>query len=284
VFRTDAGVAVVADAHCPHLGAHVGHGGVVEGEGIRCPFHGWRFGVDGRCEDVPYGSDRRPPRVGLSTYPVRETSGLVFMHFSEAGRAPTWHLPDVPEWGADGWVGYRTHTWIVRMHAQELIENAPDTAHFAHVHRLPGTPAAECGTDGHIYRQRSYFAETGETFTSQEAHGIGLIWLRSKGPNGDTVLLATITPVDEERCELRWEFLCFEGSGATQLSAETEATLERVCAQNEADIPIWEHKVYRDRAPLVAGDGPINVVRRWARQFYETPIAERNVGGLRTDR
>src|SRR4051812_45876125 len=43
LFRTDAGEAVVLDAHCPHLGAHLGHGGTVEGEAIRCPFHSWRF-------------------------------------------------------------------------------------------------------------------------------------------------------------------------------------------------------------------------------------------------
>jgi hypothetical protein len=202
------------------------------------------------------------------------------MHFSENGNAPGWPAPAVPEWGTDGWVGYRTRTWTVRMHAQELIENAPDTAHFAYVHLLPGTPAAECDVDGHVYRQRSFFAETGETFTTQEAFGIGLIWLRSKGPAGDIVQLATITPIDEEHCELRWEFLCFEGPGATELSAATEATLERVCEQNEVDFPIWEHKIYRERAPLVPGDGPINVVRRWAQQFYE----ERDTGGLPPDR
>ena len=39
-FRGDDGVARVLDAYCPHLGAHLGHGGVVEGASIRCPFHG----------------------------------------------------------------------------------------------------------------------------------------------------------------------------------------------------------------------------------------------------
>jgi Rieske 2Fe-2S protein len=43
------------------MGARLGYGGVVEGEGIRCPFHAWHFGVDGRCDDVPYDRARRPP-------------------------------------------------------------------------------------------------------------------------------------------------------------------------------------------------------------------------------
>ncbi|HVM63785.1 MAG TPA: Rieske 2Fe-2S domain-containing protein, partial [Acidimicrobiales bacterium] len=38
LYRTEQGRAVVVDAHCPHMGAHLGYGGVVDGEGIRCPF------------------------------------------------------------------------------------------------------------------------------------------------------------------------------------------------------------------------------------------------------
>jgi 3-ketosteroid 9alpha-monooxygenase subunit A len=40
VFRTESGAVSVFDPYCPHLGAHLGHGGRVEGERLRCPFHG----------------------------------------------------------------------------------------------------------------------------------------------------------------------------------------------------------------------------------------------------
>src|SRR4051794_19961277 len=60
LFRTAAGDARVLDAHCPHLGAHLGHGGCVEGESIRCPFHGWRFDGAGACVAVPYAT-KIPP-------------------------------------------------------------------------------------------------------------------------------------------------------------------------------------------------------------------------------
>jgi hypothetical protein len=36
IFRTQSGKACVSDAHCPHMGAHLAHGGVVEGETIQC--------------------------------------------------------------------------------------------------------------------------------------------------------------------------------------------------------------------------------------------------------
>ena len=41
-WRTASGEAVVMDAYCEHLGAHLGYGGQVEGEVIQCPFHGWQ--------------------------------------------------------------------------------------------------------------------------------------------------------------------------------------------------------------------------------------------------
>jgi phenylpropionate dioxygenase-like ring-hydroxylating dioxygenase large terminal subunit len=91
-YRTEAGRAVVVDAHCPHMGAHLGHGGRVDGEGVRCPFHHWRFDVDGRCDDVPYSAV--PPRVCVRTWPLREHSGLVMVWQSPAAREPQWEPPE----------------------------------------------------------------------------------------------------------------------------------------------------------------------------------------------
>ena len=55
LFRTRSGRARVLDAFCPHLGAHLGHGGRVMGESVRCPFHGWSFdGASGSCTQIPY--------------------------------------------------------------------------------------------------------------------------------------------------------------------------------------------------------------------------------------
>ncbi len=258
--------AVILDAHCPHMGAHLGHGGAVDGEGIRCPFHRWRFDAQGRCDDVPYDPGRRPPDAGLRVWPVHETSGLVLIHYSESQAAPGWRMPDLPEWGAPGWLGYESVSWKVRMHVQELCENIPDTAHFACVHEVPGTPAAEVETQGHVYRQRSYFAETGETFTVQEAHGLGLVWLRSADR---LVFLTATTPLDALHCRLELLFLAREEPGARELSAANRSMIQHIAETTARDVPIWEHKVYRAKPPLVPGDGPIAQLRRWARQFHE---------------
>ena len=54
LFRGEDGKAAVMDAFCPHLGAHLGHGGKVNGNCIRCPFHAWEFDTEGECVSVPY--------------------------------------------------------------------------------------------------------------------------------------------------------------------------------------------------------------------------------------
>jgi phenylpropionate dioxygenase-like ring-hydroxylating dioxygenase large terminal subunit len=271
-FRSESGVATIVDAHCPHMGAHVGYGGVVEGEGIRCPFHAWRFGLDGRCDDVPYGDDRRPPRVGLGCHHVCEDNGLIMLFHSDSGAAPSWFPPTIPQWGQPGWVGYETFSWKIRMHVQELVENVPDMAHFAVVHGVPGTPAADYEVDGHVYRQRSYVRETDTTFTTQEVHGLGLVWLHT---GSDIVFLTATTPLDDEYCDMSLLFLVNDPDAADGKLSEGPHAMVAAIAENTArDVPIWEHKVYRERAPLVPGDGPISAIRKWARQFYEESPAD----------
>jgi 3-ketosteroid 9alpha-monooxygenase subunit A len=51
-YRDERGELHVLDAHCKHLGAHIGHGGTVVGDCVQCPFHRWRWGPDGNPEDL----------------------------------------------------------------------------------------------------------------------------------------------------------------------------------------------------------------------------------------
>src|SRR3954471_20371471 len=62
LYRSESGAARVLDAYCPHLGTHLGHGGTVVRECIRCPFHGWRFDEQGACVEIP-DATKVPPRA-----------------------------------------------------------------------------------------------------------------------------------------------------------------------------------------------------------------------------
>ncbi|MFN8025361.1 MAG: Rieske 2Fe-2S domain-containing protein [Acidimicrobiia bacterium] len=267
-FRGESGEAVVADAHCPHMGAHLGYGGVVVGDTVRCPFHAWRFDTAGDCVEVPYSTSGQVPRVCLTTHPVEEVNGLVHVWASGAGRAPTWRPMARPEFGAPGWVGYETIGWHIRMHVQELAENVPDMAHFNYVHEVGADLRALAEVDGHVYRQQSQ-VKVGDdyvTFTRQEAEGLGIVWLHSM--EGRVCFVTATTPVDDETCELRLYFLVHQDNGEAELTAANRATIESIAENTARDVPIWEHKKYVEKAPLVADDGPILLLRRWARQFH----------------
>ena len=51
-YRDEQGELHILQAHCKHIGAHMGHGGTVVGDSVECPFHGWRWGPDGTLRDV----------------------------------------------------------------------------------------------------------------------------------------------------------------------------------------------------------------------------------------
>src|ERR1700679_4111981 len=66
IFRDQTGTVAVLDAYCPHLGAHLGHGGTVGNGCVRCPFHGWEFSLAGTCVGMPYGGRVPPRQAGAS--------------------------------------------------------------------------------------------------------------------------------------------------------------------------------------------------------------------------
>lgn len=63
VFRGENGKVGVLDAHCPHIGAHLGEGGRVVGNCIECPFHNWQFDSDGKCTHIPYTTKSIPAQA-----------------------------------------------------------------------------------------------------------------------------------------------------------------------------------------------------------------------------
>ena len=133
-FRGEDGVARVFDAHCPHLGAHLGVGGRVEKTGIRCPFHGWRFDGEGCLAEVPRLA-RTPQGVRARTYPVQERNGFVHVWVHAQGAPPSYEVKDFRPNPAD-WTPWRANVYQVRVHVQDMSENILDRAHFLHVHDM----------------------------------------------------------------------------------------------------------------------------------------------------
>lgn len=88
-YRGADGAAVVLGGRCSHMGADLA-GGVVCGSAVRCPLHGWAYGPDGRCVDVPAGGPV-PAFARQAAYPTAEVGGHVF--FFNGASAAAYSLP-----------------------------------------------------------------------------------------------------------------------------------------------------------------------------------------------
>lgn len=258
LYRTADGVPRLLDAHCPHLGAHLAVGGRVEGDCIRCPFHGWKFdGADGRCAEIPYGDMKKiPSRAHARAYPTLERNHMIWAWYHAEGGQPFYDVPEVPEFSDDEWTPIDVRTFELRSAAQDMAENNVDFAHFQFVHGTDGIPEDEMITDGTYKRTVSM----GGAFI-REGYGLGLGVLRVQDY---VTFLSSTTPIDDENVEVRWIFTSPKGIGA----AAAAAAVDSFCAGVSQDIPIWENKLYRDPPIITKSEKLILEHRRWSRQFY----------------
>lgn len=284
LFRTEDGKASILDAHCPHVGAHLGHGGKVLGNTIQCPFHGWRFEGDGSCVNIPY-SDKIPPSSNTRSWPVHEINGQIMVYHDPSGAPPSWTIPEFPEYTDETWTPFSEgYSWMIRTHPQELGENGMDSAHFSFLHsqqtRKMRTEAVEIDGPILIHRTFQYYNVFGVAkLLVPEVTGPLDVTLYGLGCAVNRTCVDAkfklyytfafyFTPVDEEHTALysmlamRKMTLPFvNGLLIRKAIAEGKRTIDQ-------DVPIWENKVYRARPGLCENDGPIMQYRRWASQFY----------------
>lgn len=279
-YRGTSGRAYVADAYCPHLGAHLGHGGKIEGESIRCPFHGWRFeGDDGRCAEIPY-SDKIPLQARMGSLHTREQNGAVHVFWDPAdARAEPWDLPALDE---AGWTPGRTVTWrALATHPQEVFENTVDTAHIGPIHdgrgaRLMGKPTFERETMHIDIEFQAPGAVVGMPDQLNDVHlgvtlrGLGHVVVETNVRNVGVRARQRIyvTPVDEETVDIR-AVVHVRETEDQEFTAELSELFHAAYVEDFAkDFPIWENKRYLARPQLTKGDGPIGAYRHWCTQFY----------------
>jgi len=107
LYRGESGTPYVVDHHCPHRGTQLSVG-MVEGDEIRCFYHGWKFrGEDGRCTERPGEKGRSGAGIRTGVYPTREFLGLIYAYLGE-GEAPP--FPPYPAFEGEGVIEtYATH-------------------------------------------------------------------------------------------------------------------------------------------------------------------------------
>lgn len=272
LYRTEEGQARLVEPHCPHLGAHLGAGGKVVGNRIRCPFHHWEFDVEGACVEIPYAK-RIPPRARLSVRPVMEKNGLILFYHDPEGESPNFSVPDVPELLDPEWTELEVMRWTVRAHWLDMNENCVDQAHFRFVHKTLTIPPTVARAEGAVHIAESRFtmrAPGGQTESNlvTEDYGPGFQLVRMDGLI-DTLMMNTSTPIDHEMTDVSFAYTVRARGEERNLNL-AQAVVKDLKVQFEHDRPIWENKAHWTRPILCDGDGPIPHYRKWYRQFVES--------------
>jgi nitrite reductase/ring-hydroxylating ferredoxin subunit len=274
LFRTQGGTPVVLDAHCPHLGAHLGHGGKIDGESIVCPFHAWRFDARGQCTEIPYAK-RIPPRAATACWPLIEKNGVIMVWHDPAGGAPSFELPDVPFMRDPSWLPEEAHAeWTISSHVQELVENAVDQSHFLSVHSLPAAEVFDMQLEAECMTMHGRFVMQAGQDPAElvwRFHGLSFGYVHTKNPGGiENCQLLMYTPIDEERVHVRFTTIVKRVRDDGLSRRIMDATNAETIRLFNQDIDIWHAKIYRARPELAQGDGDFMKYRRWASQFYRT--------------
>ncbi len=277
-YRGENGEIHVLDGYCPHMGADLSEG-CVEGNSIRCPFHAWRWGADGVCDDIPYAK-RIPAKAVIRSYPTLEENHLLFMWFDPEGNPPIdeQRPPRIDDVFSDDWTIWQMDLMSINTNARELIDNMADVAHFGPIH---GAPIKEFKNivHKHTYRQEltggsELLAEDGEL--KSEATYYGPAYMNTfmtgqvEGMEVASRLLVTHVPIDVNSFDLRFGVAVRKIPGMTD--EQNNEMARQYTEQNRAaffqDVHIWHTKTRVDNPVLCDGDGPINRLRQWYQQFY----------------
>lgn len=129
LYRGESGAVHLTQPRCPHRGTQLSTGWV-EGDALRCFYHGWKFGPDGQCVEQPAEESSFAHKICLRTWPAREYLGLVFAYLGE-GEAP--ELPRFPAFERfSGLV--EVDSYLRECNYFQNVENALDMSHVGYVH------------------------------------------------------------------------------------------------------------------------------------------------------
>lgn len=129
IYRGESGEAHVIADRCLHRGTLLSTG-TVEGEQLRCFYHGWKYDSNGQCVERP--AERTcPATLRAKAYPTREWAGMVFAYLGEGGP------PAFPALKVLSGEGYLTAQALRRpFNYFNQLENGLDEVHFNFVHRV----------------------------------------------------------------------------------------------------------------------------------------------------
>ena len=240
LYRGNTGQVFIVEQRCPHRGLQLSTAWV-EGDDLRCFYHGWKFAGDGKCLQQPVEGDAFCDKVKLRAYPAREYLGLIFGYFGE-DEPPAFPLYP-PFEHFDGYL--ETNSYLRDCNYYQNLENALDTSHVGFVH---GDNSASFGGFGAANALLAEESEWGVAYTftrpdgGSRTHQFGM-------PN---LFYFLALPVDED---IGWQ----------------ESLMWFVPIDDERHMQFWLHRVRAE------GDLARRIQERREKRRSEIDIAHQDV-------
>ncbi len=134
MFRDSEGrVGALAEA-CPHRGASM-YFGRNEASGIRCPYHGWKFDLTGKCVDMPSEPSHSTfaSKVRARAYPCRDVNHMVWIYMGRAATPPPFPDYEVNTLPADHVA--EPNVMMEQANWMQNMEGDLDSVHLDWVHK-----------------------------------------------------------------------------------------------------------------------------------------------------
>lgn len=134
LYRDTKGSPVVMSDLCVHRGGALSDG-FLEGDCIRCPYHGWKYKPDGECIEIPANPAGRtiPKKARVDSYPAVDRYNWVWAFLGDLPEAERPPIPELPFFD-DPTLKRITGIYEWDVHYARALENGIDFAHGAWVH------------------------------------------------------------------------------------------------------------------------------------------------------
>ncbi len=132
IYRGASGTPYLVSNCCAHRRTKL-HTGWIEGESIRCMYHGWKFSGSGQCEERPAERPGSEKSIRIGAYPLKEYCGVVFAYLGK-GDPPEFDLPRREAFEKPGALIFsRKEIW--ECHWLQHVENSLDAVHVSFAHQ-----------------------------------------------------------------------------------------------------------------------------------------------------
>lgn len=132
LYRGESGTAYAVGFRCAHRGTQLS-AGWVEGDCVRCFYHGWKYDGAGQCVEQPAENPPFSSKVKIRSYSTEEYLGLIFVYLGE-GEAPP--LPRYPELEEEGIL--EASSYLRHCNYFNSLDNGIDEVHVAFTHSMSG--------------------------------------------------------------------------------------------------------------------------------------------------